>query len=145
MRTALLLIMFQGLFFNDLISQNLAGPARRSSKPDSGSVLKSKQDLSSDTLIVFKCTDFTITGKGDNTEWTKASWANLTKLDTGARSYESRFKILYSSNGIYLLFSGEDDKITTKEYNDFDAIYNGDVFEAFFFQFLKRLFTLNMK
>ncbi|MGI8634713.1 MAG: carbohydrate-binding family 9-like protein, partial [Segetibacter sp.] len=87
---------------------------------------------STDYLKVLKCTDFTVTGRGDNAEWSKAVWNNLSKLDTGGRSYESRFKILYSATGLYLLFSGEDDKITTTNYKDFEDIYNGDVFEAFF-------------
>jgi len=39
--------------------------------------------------------------------------------------------MLYSTTGIYVLFMGEDNKITTKAYNDFEAIYNGDVFEVF--------------
>lgn len=83
-------------------------------------------------LIVLKCNDFSITGNGNNAEWNKAAWNTLTKLDTGGRNYESKFKIMYSARGIYLLFSGEDNKITTKDYKDFEAIFNGDVFEVFF-------------
>lgn len=85
-----------------------------------------------DPLIVRKCSDFTVTGKGDNAKWIKAAWNSLIKLDSGGRNYASSFKILYSNTGIYVLFSGEDDKITTRDYKDFDAIYNGDVFEVFF-------------
>lgn len=85
-----------------------------------------------DTLTVRKVDDFTISGKGDFSGWEKIGWSNLAKLDTGSINYESKFKMLYSATGIYLLFSGEDNKITTKVYNDFEAIYNGDVFEAFF-------------
>lgn len=132
MRISFLILILQSLFLKSSISQNLAYPADLSSKPVSGILSKSKQYLYSDPLIVLKCTDFTINGKGDNAEWTKAKWIHLAKLDTGGRNYESKFKILYSTTGIYLLVSGEDDKITTKEYNDLDAIYNGDVFEAFF-------------
>lgn len=95
---------------------------------ESHSVMKSEKDL----LIVRKCSDFTLSGKGNNGEWTKAEWVLLTKLDTGGRTYESKFKILYSPTGIYLLFYGQDDKITTKAYNDFESIFNGDVFEVFF-------------
>lgn len=132
MRIFFLVIIFQGLSLNSLISQNLAYSADDSSKTVFPIFSISKEYLPSDPLIVLKCTDFTINGKGDNAEWAKAKWINLAKLDTGGRNYESKFKILYSSMGIYLLFSGEDDKISTKEYNDFEAIYNGDVFEAFF-------------
>lgn len=83
-------------------------------------------------LLVRKCDDFELSGKGNNAEWNKAGWSNLTKLDTAGRNYAGRFKVMYSSTGIYVLFSGQDDKITTKEYNDYDPIFNGDVFEVFF-------------
>ncbi len=56
----------------------------------------------------------------------------MTKLDTGGRNYESRFKILYSTTGIYLFFNGEDSKITTEFDQDFGNLFKGDVFEAFF-------------
>jgi len=39
--------------------------------------------------------------------------------------------MLYSEKGIYLLFSGEDDLISTKDYKDGQEIYEGDVFEFF--------------
>src|SRR4029453_15164351 len=45
-------------------------------------------------LLVRKCTDFDLTGKGDNNEWTKAEWNYLTKLDSGGKIYASKFKIL---------------------------------------------------
>ncbi|HEX8279562.1 MAG TPA: carbohydrate-binding family 9-like protein [Segetibacter sp.] len=93
---------------------------------------KTLDNLSNTPLIVPKCEDFELSGKGNNTEWNKAGWSELTKLDTGGRNYAGRFKMMYSSTGIYVLFSGDDDKITTKDYNDNDAIFNGDVFEVFF-------------
>jgi hypothetical protein len=83
-------------------------------------------------LLVKQCRDFNVTGKGNNPEWGKAEWNLLTKLDTGALNYESKFKILYSSTGIYLLFNGKDNKITTRFDQDFQNLYEGDVFEAFF-------------
>ncbi|HEX8279144.1 MAG TPA: carbohydrate-binding family 9-like protein [Segetibacter sp.] len=92
----------------------------------------SKATQSISELGVIQTNDFMINGKGDNAAWDKAKWNNMVKLDTGGRGYESKFKILYSTTGIYILFSGEDDKISTKEYNDFEQIYNGDVFEVFF-------------
>lgn len=90
------------------------------------------QNKSAETLIVGKCADFPVTGNGSNPQWDKAEWSVLTKIDKGGRNYESKFKILASTSGIYILFYGEDDKITTKEYKDFDKIWNGDVFEVFF-------------
>lgn len=85
-----------------------------------------------EALLVRKCNDFSVTGKGNNPEWNKAGWNNLSKLDPGGKNYQTKFKILHSATGIYVLFFGEDDKITTKSYKDFEDIYNGDVFEVFF-------------
>jgi len=87
--------------------------------------------FSGDTAIIKKTTDFTITGKGDAPAWTTTTWQIFTKIDSGGRSYNSKSKMLYSAKGIYLLFSGEDDRITTKDYKDDEDIYEGDVFEFF--------------
>ena len=83
-------------------------------------------------LSVKKCADFSITGNGNNAEWTKASWNELIKLDKGGADYKSKFKIMYSWNGIYILFNAEDNKIATKYDKDFDNLFLGDVFEVFF-------------
>ena len=83
-------------------------------------------------LLVRKCNEFSITGKGTDPEWTKTEWNQLTKLDEGGKPDVTRFKILYSVTGIYVLFQGDDEKITTQLYKDFDSIFNGDVFEVFF-------------
>ena len=87
---------------------------------------------SGESMLVKKCNDFNINGKGDNAEWNKTSWALLTKLDEGSEAYESKFKILYSAKGIYVLFNSKDDKITTKDYKDNENIFNDDVVEVFF-------------
>jgi hypothetical protein len=83
-------------------------------------------------LLVKRCNEFSITGKGDNPEWDKTEWSILTKLDREGSDYKSKFKVLASEKGIYVLFQGEDDKITTSDYKDMDKIWNGDVFEVFF-------------
>ena len=83
-------------------------------------------------LPVKKCSDFNLTGTGDNNEWTRAEWNYLTKLDTGGKTYTSKFKILYSAKGIYVLFNGDDDKISTQYDKDFEDLWKGDVFEVFF-------------
>jgi hypothetical protein len=84
------------------------------------------------SYIVGRCDDFIITGKGDRPQWSTAEWVYLTKLDQGGKEYESKCKMLYSSSGIYVLFYGQDEKITTKDYKDFENLFNGDVFEVFF-------------
>ena len=91
-----------------------------------------KQPRMKAPLLVRKCADFNITGKGDATEWNKAEWNTLTQLDPGVQGYDSRFKILYSATGLYVLFNGKDQKITTTYDQDFDDLYNADVFEVFF-------------
>lgn len=83
-------------------------------------------------LLVKKCDDFNVTGKGNNAEWGKTEWNLMTKLDTGGQNYESKFKILYSFTGIYVLLNGKDNKITTGFDRDFEDLYKGDVFEVFF-------------
>ena len=85
-----------------------------------------------DPLLIKKCNEFEITGNGGSLEWNKAEWSALTMLDKGGREYSSQFKIMYSDLGIYILFYGEDDRITTKEYEDMGQLWNGDVFEVFF-------------
>src|SRR5436190_11332162 len=87
-------------------------------------------------LIVHKCADFMVTGKGENPEWEKSPWVSLKKIDRNGKEYESKFKILYSATGIYVLFSGEDDKITSAYKNDFENLFTADVFEVFFHSYL---------
>lgn len=84
------------------------------------------------TIIIKKVDDFNLTGNGNNPNWEKTKWNALTKLDTGGQDYESKFKILYSDKGLYILFNAQDNKISTTYDNDFDKLWNGDVFEIFF-------------
>jgi hypothetical protein len=83
-------------------------------------------------LLVKKCADFDLTGKGDNNEWTKTEWNYLTKLDASGKTYSTKFKILYSAKGVYVFFNGDDDKISTHYDKDFGELFKGDVFEVFF-------------
>ena len=83
-------------------------------------------------LVVRKCIDFTITGKGDNPEWQKTPWVSLTKIDTGGKEDKTQFKIMYSPTGIYVLFNGDDEKITSNFQHDGDDLFDADVFEVFF-------------
>jgi len=82
-------------------------------------------------LLVKRCDDFNITGAGDNAAWDKTLWTILKKLDPG-NDYETKFKILYSATGIYVLFNGMDKKVTTTFQNDFEDLFKADVFEVFF-------------
>lgn len=112
----LIILLFAGIFLQD----GLAYPI-------------GKTDRSNDTpLIVRRCADFTITGKGENVEWEKTSWVMLKQIDKTGKDLETKFKILYSATGLYVLFNGQDEKITSPYNNDYDLLYNGDVFEVFF-------------
>src|SRR4051812_30436243 len=73
-------------------------------------------------LIVRHSNDFTISGKGDNAEWEKAKWTPLIKINKGGKEDKTEFKILYSATGIYVLFKGDDEKITSDYKNDFDNL-----------------------
>lgn len=97
-----------------------------------GVIASAETPPSTQPLPVKKCLDFTITGNGSNPEWDKATWNKLIKLDPEGEEYPCRFKILYSGKGIYLIFEGKDDMVTTKFDEDFGNLFNGDVFEVFF-------------
>lgn len=90
-----------------------------------------QQNLSQHSLIVPKCTDFELTGKGDNKQWDKTEWIQLPILDESENNYETKLKMLYSELGIYVLGSFEDKMISTDYTKDQSDIWNGDVFEVF--------------
>jgi hypothetical protein len=83
-------------------------------------------------LLVRRCDDFELTGKGDDPAWAKTDWFTLTKLDPEGEDYETKCKILYSAKGIYVLFAGTDNKVSTQYDQDFGDLFRGDVFEVFF-------------
>lgn len=83
-------------------------------------------------LTVKRTEPFTITGRGDAAAWQTTAWVTLNKLDTGGPPYDTRFKILYTDKGIYVLFAGDDQRIATAYDTDFSDLYLGDVFEVFF-------------
>tara|TARA_R110001606_G_scaffold56070_2_gene136089 strand:- start:135 stop:926 length:792 start_codon:yes stop_codon:yes gene_type:complete len=114
------------LFFANAISQSLDDSTANGSDHNLIEVVQEP------LLVKWSSGDFNITGKGDNPQWNKTEWTSLIKLDTGGSDYKSKFKVLASEKGIYILFQGEDDKITTSDYKDMDKIWNGDVFEVFF-------------
>lgn len=83
-------------------------------------------------LKIKKTQPFTLTGKGEATAWNSTDWIALQKLDAGGAPNDTRFKILYTDQGIYVLFSGDDQRITTQYDTDFSNLFLGDVFEVFF-------------
>ncbi len=85
-----------------------------------------------DTLLVNKVLPFEIDGAGTNASWNTTNWVNLIQLDSSSLQYPSKFKILYTDSGVYVLFSGLDKKITSPYKNDFEDLFRADVFEVFF-------------
>jgi hypothetical protein len=97
-----------------------------------GNLYSQKALSGTDPLKVVKCNDFPLTGDGNDPEWGKANWYALTRLDSAGVNYPTRFKILYSAKGIYVLFDGKDNRITTTFDQDFQDLFKADVFEVFF-------------
>jgi hypothetical protein len=85
-----------------------------------------------DALKVYATPDFRLNGRGDDPHWTRAEWNPLQQIDAGVTGYAPRFKVLYSTRGIYVLFQDSDRRITTQSTEDFTDLFNGDVFEVFF-------------
>jgi hypothetical protein len=87
--------------------------------------------LADEPLIVYKCDDFDPNGKGDNIQWNKTDWTLMSSADEMDNPYETKFKILYSEKGIYVLGHCEDKLISTEFAENQGDIWNGDVFEVF--------------
>ncbi|RXK48927.1 carbohydrate-binding family 9-like protein [Aquirufa rosea] len=85
-----------------------------------------------DTLLVHYVADFPIDGQATHTAWQKSPWYALPARNELAKGLDSRFKILYSDRGMYVYLEGKDQKVTTTFQNDFEDLYQADVFEVFF-------------
>ena len=75
--------------------------------------------------------DFEVTGKGDAAAWQQAEWTMLRRREPAAHPYETRFKVLYSTTGLYFLMDGTDRVQTATMKEDFMELWNEDVFEVF--------------
>ena len=82
-------------------------------------------------LSVKPVTDFEITGAGDHAAWRQTEWTPLRPRQADGHPYESRFKVLYSSTGLYFLMEGTDRKLTATMNEDFMDLWNEDVYEVF--------------
>ena len=83
-------------------------------------------------MSVKRCEDFDPTGRGDNAQWEKAEWVELVQRPGGQHDYRSRLKMLYSAEGIYVLFDGTDQVLSATITEDFADLWHEDVFECFF-------------
>lgn len=83
------------------------------------------------SLTVKSTEDFEVTGDGSAAAWAKAEWTPLRKRSDGGHPYETRFKALYSRTGIYFLFDGTDERLTSTFREDYLDLWKEDVFEVF--------------
>lgn len=76
--------------------------------------------------------DFEVTGTGEAPAWAKTDWTPLRTRQPEGLPYETRFKMLYSATGLYVLMDGTDRILTTTGRKDFSNLWEEDVFEIFF-------------
>jgi hypothetical protein len=82
-------------------------------------------------LLVKKCSDFEVTGRGEASQWNMAEWVNIPQRTPQPETYETRAKVLYSETGIYFLFDCEDKILTTTMKADYLNLWEEDVVEVF--------------
>jgi predicted TIM-barrel fold metal-dependent hydrolase len=75
--------------------------------------------------------DFELTGDGSAGAWKAAEWEPLHKRGADGHPYETRFKMLYSPKGLYVLMDATDKKLTATMTQDFEDLWTEDVFEVF--------------
>jgi hypothetical protein len=75
--------------------------------------------------------DFAVNGRGDHASWQKVEWTPMTTRGGVTGAYETRFKVLYSKTGLYVLMDGADKKLTATFTKDNENLWTEDVFEVF--------------
>ncbi len=110
-----------------IVIASLLGPA-----PPQRSPAAEGETGGSPVLIIHRCQDFAVTGRGDAEAWKIADWTSLNRRPNGKHEYTARFKMLYSEQGVYVLFDGTDQTLTATMQEDFRHLWTEDVFELFF-------------
>src|SRR4051812_37834523 len=70
-------------------------------------------------LTVKPAEDFEVTGTGEHAAWGSSEWATMRRRQADGNPYDSRFKVLYSTTGLYFLMEGTDKKLTATMSEDF--------------------------
>jgi hypothetical protein len=83
------------------------------------------------TYRVASVADFVVDGRGSAAAWSKPAWEPLTPRGAAEGAYPTRFKMLYSGTGLYVLMDGEDRTLTATMKEDFLDLWTEDVFEFF--------------
>lgn len=82
-------------------------------------------------LTVRASGDFEVTGDGTHAAWQAAEWTPLRRRQADGLPYDTRFKVLHSNTGIYVLMDATDRTITATMAEDFMDLWTEDVFEVF--------------
>jgi hypothetical protein len=82
-------------------------------------------------LSVKAADDFEVTGAGDHAAWRQAEWTSMRRRQTDGHPYDTRFKMLYSTTGLYFLMEATDRKLSAAMAEDFMHLWTEDVFEVF--------------
>jgi hypothetical protein len=82
-------------------------------------------------LKVTPVDDFEISGTGEHPAWRPLEWTALRRRQADGHPYDSRFKALYSTTGLYVLMEGTDRTLTATMNEDFMDLWKEDVFEVF--------------
>ena len=82
-------------------------------------------------IVVKPAQDFEVTGDGGHAAWQQAEWTPMRRRQADGNPYDSRFKVLYSTTGVYFLMDGTDTKLTATMTEDYMDLWNEDVFEVF--------------
>jgi len=75
--------------------------------------------------------DFEVRGDGSAAAWKTTPWIELNKRAPGEHDYTTRVKVLYSQTGLYVMMEATDGVLTASLQNDFEDLWNEDVFEVF--------------
>jgi hypothetical protein len=75
--------------------------------------------------------DFDVTGTGEHAAWKQTEWTPLRRRQADGHPYDSRFKVVYSKTGLYVLMDATDRTLTATMNEDFMDLWNEDVFEVF--------------
>lgn len=83
------------------------------------------------SLSVHLVDDFEVNGNGDHRNWNAAVWTTMRRRQADGHPYDTRFKVLYSKTGLYVLMEGTDRTLTATMKEDFMDLWHEDVFEVF--------------
>lgn len=86
--------------------------------------------MSKPKLHVPPVNDFEVSGDGASPTWDPIEWTEMLR-HIGDAPYESKFKVAYSPNGLYVLAHHSDQRISATMREDFMDLYLEDVWEVF--------------